>query len=210
MAEQAREHAREHAREQDGRSARRDRNRLAVLDAVIELFSEGQLQPRPEDVAERSGVSLRSVYRYYSDRDALRRAAMERHIEGVAHLFGPPGVGDGSLGRRIERFVDARLALHSAVAPVARAARLAMATNEVVRARFDATQSDLRAQIAEQFAPELAELPPPERDAVAVAIDVLVQIEAIDHLLVYLGLEPELAARHLRVALTALLGSPSG
>jgi len=35
----------------DGRTARRDRNRLAVLDAVIELFAEGDLDPDPEAVA---------------------------------------------------------------------------------------------------------------------------------------------------------------
>ena len=58
----------------DGRTARRDRNRDAVLDAVIELFTEGHVGLVAADVAERSGVSLRSVYRYFDDLEALARA----------------------------------------------------------------------------------------------------------------------------------------
>jgi AcrR family transcriptional regulator len=193
--------------QQDGRRARRDRNRTAVLDAVIELFSEGHLQPRPEDVAERSGVSLRSVYRYYSDRDQLRRAAMERHLEGVAPLFEPPGVGDGSLRTRIARFVDARLALHAAIAPAARAARLAMSSNEVVRARYEAAQDQLRRQTDQQFAPELAAMAPAQRSASALAIDVLVQIEGLDHLLDRHGLAPGEVRDHLCRALATLLSA---
>ena len=49
----------------DGRLARRDRNRIAVLDAAIELFAEGVLDPTPDDVATRAGISARSVYRYF-------------------------------------------------------------------------------------------------------------------------------------------------
>jgi len=71
----------------DGRSARRDRNRLAVLDAVIELFSEGVLEPTPDDVAARVGLSARSVYRYFVDRDALLRAAIDRSFERVMPLY---------------------------------------------------------------------------------------------------------------------------
>ena len=48
----------------DGRLARRDRNRAAVLDATIALFSEGDLDPAPELVAKRADISPRSVYRY--------------------------------------------------------------------------------------------------------------------------------------------------
>ena len=42
----------------DGRSAIRDRNRNAVLDAVLDLFSEGNLSPGPDEVAVRAGLLL--------------------------------------------------------------------------------------------------------------------------------------------------------
>ncbi|MEI2697696.1 MAG: hypothetical protein V9E94_04890 [Microthrixaceae bacterium] len=40
----------------DGRTARRERNRAVVLDAVLDLFAEGgSPNPTPDQVAERSG-----------------------------------------------------------------------------------------------------------------------------------------------------------
>ncbi len=90
----------------DGRTARRDRNRVAVLDAVLELFTEGNLTPSPDDVARRSGVSLRSVYRYVADADDLIRAAIVRHQEKVAPLFVIADLGEGSFEHRLDAFVD--------------------------------------------------------------------------------------------------------
>src|SRR6185312_6061085 len=59
----------------DGRTARKDRNMVAVLDAVLELFVRGDLIPSPEAIAQRSGVSLRSVYRYLAASRDLVHAA---------------------------------------------------------------------------------------------------------------------------------------
>lgn len=96
----------------DGRSARRDRNRLAVLDAVIELFSEGVLEPTPDDVAARVGLSARSVYRYFVDRDALLRAAIDRSFERVMPLYLIHAIGEGEsldlLADALHTLLDAR------------------------------------------------------------------------------------------------------
>ena len=116
----------------DGRSAIRDRNRDAVLDAVLDLFSEDNLSPGPEEVALRVGLSVRSVYRYFDDHDSLTRAAIARNIEKVTPLFLIPAIGEGELDSRIDRFVDARLRLQVAVGPTFRAAR--------IRATFDPNQ----------------------------------------------------------------------
>jgi len=86
--------------EVDGRTARRDRNREAVLDAVLELFSEGNLAPSPDDVAQRAGISLRSVYRYVADSDGLIRDAIERHTERIAPLFLIEDIGEGPFEKR--------------------------------------------------------------------------------------------------------------
>ncbi|MEY2436739.1 MAG: hypothetical protein QOF97_1575, partial [Acidimicrobiaceae bacterium] len=37
---------------------------------MIELFTEGDFDPNPDVVAQRVGVSARSVYRYFEDHDA--------------------------------------------------------------------------------------------------------------------------------------------
>lgn len=191
----------------DGRTARRDRNRVAVLDAVIALFAEDVLAPRPEEVAERSGVSLRSVYRYYSEPAELLRAAMARHLERVTPLLQIEGLGVGDLDDRIARFVDARLRLHEAIAPVARAARAAAPRNEVIRAEYDRRRSTLREQVETHFAADLRAMPAERRRAVASAIDALCQLDGLDHLRLHQGHSLADAGDILRQTLTILLTS---
>ena len=43
----------------DGRTARRDRNRTAVLDAILDLIQEGNPLPTVAEISERSGTSHR-------------------------------------------------------------------------------------------------------------------------------------------------------
>jgi len=124
----------DHAGDADGRTARRDRNRDAVLDAVLELFAEGDLTPSAEQVAARSGVSLRSVYRYVADRADLMRAAIDRHIARVEPLFVIDHVGEGTFDERVERFVTARMRGYEAIAATSRASRFRAPTNDMIRA----------------------------------------------------------------------------
>lgn len=169
----------------DGRTARRDRNRDAVLDAVIELFSEGLLLPGANEVAERSGVSPRSVFRYFEDTEALVRAAMARHVEVVGPLFELPDAGEGDLDDRIERLVAHRLRLWQAIAPVARAAIVRAPLNPLVAERLRLNRERFRAQCEVAFAPELERCSDGEGRAVLAAVDVLTSYEGLENLLVH-------------------------
>ena len=62
----------------DGRVARRQRNIDTVLDVVLEMFAEEAMFPTIEQAATRSGLSLRSLYRYFADPAELLEAAIER------------------------------------------------------------------------------------------------------------------------------------
>lgn len=194
----------------DGRTARRDRNRLAVLDAVLELFSEGDLTPPPEAIALRSGVSLRSVYRYMSDVDDLAHAAIDRHLERVGPLFAFEAIGEGPFHQRVAAFVTARLRLHEAVAPVARAAlartrmRLAPAS-DIIGASLNARRGLLRVQLSRHFAAELSTFGR-EADAILAAADALTQIETIDWYLVDGGYTLDQTRDALVTGLHRLLG----
>lgn len=194
----------------DGRTARRDRNRSAVLDAVLELFSEGDLSPSPEAVAQRSGVSLRSAYRLMSDRDDLVRAAVERHLERVGPLFVFEPIGEGTFDERVRTLVDARLRLHQAIAPAARVAvartRLRPTpASEILRQTLHGRRGMLRLQLARHFEAELGEFGD-EADAVLAAADALTQIETIDWFLVDGGYSAAQARQALLTGLRRLLG----
>lgn len=164
----------------DGRTARKDRNRIAVLDAVLALYSEDNLSPSPDEVARRSGVSLRSVYRYFADSEDLLRSAIQRHADRIRPLATIEAPGVGSFEDRIERFFEARMRLYEAAAATARASRLHAATSDIVREQLEDGRRQLRAQVEQHFAPELDQLDASTRRAVVAALDALTQIETID------------------------------
>ncbi len=165
----------------DGRIARRDRNRIAVLDAVIALFAEGVLDPVPEEVATHSGLSVRSVYRYFDDRDALLRAAIDRNLERVRPLFLMHGIGEGAFDVRVEQFVTSRLRLYDAVVASFRAGCARGAVDNIIRDQVDFTRRALREQTEKHFAPELCNLAAPTRRARGAALDALSQFDTLDH-----------------------------
>src|SRR5215208_6794482 len=64
----------------DGRTARAERTREAVVEALLELLDGGDVRP----TAARAGVSERSVFQHFRDREALFEAAARRQYERVA------------------------------------------------------------------------------------------------------------------------------
>ena len=166
----------------DGRTARRDRNREAVLDAVLDLFADGAIAPVPAEVAARSGVSLRSVYRYFDDMDALVRAAIARNLARMGELFDLDGLAEGSLDERIDRTVAARLRLYDGIAPMARAAVARAPQNPLIAERLEETRLLLRRQVEEMFDPELGAMDGDASHEVVAAVDVLLELDALDHL----------------------------
>ena len=57
----------------DGRTQRRVVSRGRIVDAVTALIHDGHLAPTAEQVAQRAGVGLRTVFRHFADMDALYR-----------------------------------------------------------------------------------------------------------------------------------------
>lgn len=166
--------------ETDGRRARRDRNRLVVLDAVIQMFEEELLVPTIEEASKRSGLSLRSVYRYFPDPDSLVLAASERSLElSLPHAL-ISRLGDGPLDDRIERFVSVRVRLYEHASASYRATLHNAPCNVRLREVLDDVRRRLREQLEEHFAPELAGLPTTAREVLLAAADVATQMDSID------------------------------
>jgi len=189
----------------DGRLARRDRNRAAVLDAMLALFTEGDLDPAPEQVAIRAGISPRSVYRYFEDREALLRAAISHHLDGVWHLYVFHGIGEGSVDDRVDAFARHRVRLYEAIGATARATRVRATTDEILREQLELTRRALREQIEKQFAPELDAMPARTRRARVAAIDAVAELEALDHYRLHRGFSTTRTETLLADAIRALL-----
>ncbi len=189
----------------DGRTARRDRNRELVLDAVIELFAEHLLLPTAPQVAERSGVSPRSVFRYYEDTEALIQAAMRRHMDRVTPLFEMADMGVGDFDDRSKRFIAAHLRLYDAIAPTARAALIRAPSNAAIAARLDAARHERRSRLEAMFAPELSGISAARRRILLAAVDAVFQFEGLEHLHRHLGLTRRQVTEVLRHTLAVHL-----
>jgi AcrR family transcriptional regulator len=190
----------------DGRSARRDRNSEAVLDAVHELFVQGNFAPAVEDVAARSGVSLRSVYRYFEDADVLLRSAIERRVALVEPLFVLPDIGQGPLEERITRLVNHRLVLHDKLGPSVRAALLRAPHSPILAEHVRRRRQMLSQQVEQQFAPEAQALGKRRGMDLVACADALCEFEALEHLRFHRGLSVARTRSTLVTGLKALFG----
>ena len=190
----------------DGRVARRQRNIDAVLDVVLEMFAEEAMFPTIEQAATRSGLSLRSLYRYFADPAELLEATIKRSDQVGLELSRLHSIGQGSLDDRIEAFAAMRLRLHDGVGSVFRATVANAAKLPRVRDELAKNRNRMREQFELQFAPELAALKSSKREAVVSACDLLTQLESIDYLRRHRQLSVAETHEVLVVGLRAVLG----
>src|SRR4051795_7170272 len=106
----------------DRRRLRTERGRELVVTALLEFFDAGESQPGAARIAERAGVSERSVFRYFDDLDALAAEAVARQIGRTRELYAAPD-GTGDLDRRVRALADQRMSIHDRVAIVSAAGR---------------------------------------------------------------------------------------
>ncbi|WP_436792585.1 TetR/AcrR family transcriptional regulator [Actinospongicola halichondriae] len=163
----------------DGRRARRDRNRASVIDALFDLLVDGSF-PTTEAIAERAGVSVSSVFRYFESLDDLQRQTIDAHFDRFGPLFDVPSPGEGDTAERIQRFVDARLALYEAVAPVARLARARAYDQPLIAERLTEVRKSFVRQIRDHFAAELEALSPARAEDTAHLVDASTSFETWD------------------------------
>lgn len=189
----------------DGRVARRRRNRDAVLDVVLDMFTEDSMFPTIEQASKRSGLSVRSLYRYFGDPGELVEAAIKRSQEralAVSHLA---HIGEGPFEERLDDFVAMRLRLYESNGSIFRATIHHAATHPRVRDELHTSRRLLREQFELQFAPELDVLRPPTSTSAVEAGNLLTQLDSIDLLRRARNLTVSESATVLRDGLTAVL-----
>jgi TetR/AcrR family transcriptional regulator, regulator of autoinduction and epiphytic fitness len=184
----------------DGRVQRGARNREAIVDALLSLYDDGNLRPSAAEVAERAGVSARSVHNHFTDMEALRAEVADRQWARVEHLL-PTPPADLDTSERIELLVERRAAFFEAIAPVRRAALLSVHESPTIARRLGHAGKLLRRQVEALFAVELPSLPATTLDA----IDLCTSWDAWDRLRTQQRLSVAAARRVLVSMLHALL-----
>jgi AcrR family transcriptional regulator len=89
-----------------------------ILDVAAEIFAEvGYESATTNAIAERAGVSIGSLYRYFPDKDAILHALSRRHYEQVQALFDEVFTKDAvylPLPVLLDRLIDPFIELHIA------------------------------------------------------------------------------------------------
>jgi AcrR family transcriptional regulator len=195
----------EHEGPVDGRTMRRTRNRTAVISALLAMIREGDLHPGAAEIAERAGVSHRSIFRYFDDLDDLVRTAIDQAFQDAAPLSAVPDVGHGSLTERIERFVDARLQLFAFVDGTMQVARMRAHSIPSIDEEIAVIVEQFRVQIGEHFTTELGAVQQPAREFLVDAVLVLTSYDSYTIHLRLLGSSVERIRAAWITGLTALL-----
>jgi AcrR family transcriptional regulator len=139
----------------DGRTARAQRTRAAIVEAHLNLINSGDPRPTGERIAEAAGVSLRTLWTNFKDLETLFEATGRRIFElmRAGRLAIAP---DLPLPQRVDAYCRQRAHEWEILAPAGRASVLREPFSEQLRRNRSQELARVRADIVEVFATELA------------------------------------------------------
>ena len=179
---------------EDGRLARGQRTREAVIDALLSLYGEGNLTPTTEEIAARVGRTSRSIYHHFQDKEALAVAIADRQLEQHPELFmaRPP---TGTRAERVDGIAAHRAELFETVAPTRRSALVRMHRSPELQRQQTLLAAHLRTQLARTFETELSALGPDAADEMLELLDLHTSWETWDRLRTWQNLPVERCRR---------------
>jgi len=128
-----------------------------MVQALFELVGEGVLQPTAQQVAERAGVGLRSVFRHFADMESLLAEIDGRVQERALPLLEVRPTA-GSLEARARGLVGHRVLFFERIAPYKRSGNLQRWRSAFVARQHAALVRVLRADLL-RWLPELERAP---------------------------------------------------
>jgi len=188
----------------DGRAARSHRTRRAILDAMRALHAEGDLRPTVPRIATRAGVSLRTVWQQFADREALLLEAVRRDREiqrSLVQRIDP----NQPLAARVDAFVAQRARVLEEMTPTWRAARVHQPFSDQLQRERTRRNAGARAEVEQVFAAELGMLAGQERQQLVSALHAISLWSFWESLRTDLDLSPLAARQVLTSTFTALL-----
>ena len=148
----------------DGRRLRSERSRRAIIDAMVTLQEEGILVPTAQQVAERSGINIRSLFRHFEDMEALFEAA-DVYLRDDYEAPFQGGDRGGTLDERIEHAVERHGAAFEKVGNMTLSVQAQMWRYEALRKSHARSQRRLRKDL-DDWLPELRDIPAWRREAI--------------------------------------------
>ncbi|MBF9127629.1 TetR family transcriptional regulator [Plantactinospora sp. S1510] len=138
----------------DGRNARAERTRAAIVEAHLALIGEGDLRPTGERIAERAGVSLRTLWTNFKDMETLFEASGNQVLRQQDAAYRPISTAL-PLAKRVDAYCRPRARLLQLIAPAARAAQMREPVSPQLRRNRLLHIARVRAEVEQLFANEL-------------------------------------------------------
>lgn len=189
----------------DGRRARRERGRVSVIDAMFALLQEGKVPPAVELIAERSGVSVASIFRYFQGIDDLQFQTYQRFRERFEPLVHPSV--DGDLAARTSAFVQSRLDLYEQAGAIMAVGRLRALEHQPLVEASAQMRGVLADQVRTTFSHETAGSSPARAADLVAVIDALTSLESWDVMRKTHARSRSHIARAWTLGIRALVGS---
>jgi AcrR family transcriptional regulator len=148
----------------DGRRLRSERSRQTIIEAMLSLVEEGILVPTAQQVSERAGVGIRSVFRHFSDMESLFATADIEIRDQYQGLFSG-GNREGSLQERLLHAVEQRAIAYEATSSYLLTTKAQLWRYPILREQYARTQRQLRKDL-DDWLPELKTLSSEDRELV--------------------------------------------
>ena len=148
----------------DGRRARSERSKQAIIDAALALMEEGNLIPTAQQISDRAGVGIRSFFRHFEDMETLF-ATIDDQIRDDAEALFLGGDRDGTLEERILHAVERRARAYETETNMILSTAAQLWRSETLRRNYARYQRGLRRDL-DDWLPELKRLPRSQREAV--------------------------------------------
>ena len=130
----------------DGRIVRRHNNRRRIVAAMLELVRAGSISPGAEEVAERAGVGLRTVFRHFDDMDSLYREMAEAMRIELQPIVAVPFASRDWKGKIVE-MIERRARLFERAMPFKNAADVHRHRSEFLRKDYETMRAAERAAL---------------------------------------------------------------
>lgn len=192
----------------DGRAERSKRTRQAVIDALLALIRDGDPNPGAREVAERAGVSTRTVFAHFASLEDLHRASVQRVTGMVLSLLTRIDPAE-PLAARVDSLSRQRARVNEEIGPMRRAAALQAASSAALSEARERGRRASVAQLERVFARELGGLDDATRRRRVGTIDAVLSGDAWDLLRGTHGLSYDAARLAVGEAVRTLLGDAS-
>lgn len=148
----------------DGRRARSERSKQAIIDASLTLMAEGNLIPTAQQISDKAGLGIRSFFRHFEDMETLF-ATIDEQIRDSTEALYLGGDRDGTLDERILHAIERYGEGYEKQRNMVLSTSAQLWRSETLRKNYARYQRGLRKDL-DDWLPELKQLTRSEREAV--------------------------------------------